>query len=440
MSSHFFATFLLLLIAPHLFAAEVYLPDNLLYVSLVTQPDSLVCRYEKLNTELQIQSVSAKINELELPVLKTESYPTERDLTVILFLVDVSDPRRQAVIEKNKVQLKQLLELAKPHHHFGLSIFATDLNELAPLGTATEEMFPLIEEINATGQTTELYKHTLAAVKTLAAYPAQRKAIFIFSDGGAEDTAYTHQEVVDTAKNAHIRIYGLGFSMSTSASVNLQTLEKLSQETQGLFFKADNQYRLPASFLDAPYTLMDSGQKITFDLKPAIALGLTGQQETTITWQTASDPLQVTQLIEIENPVLPLLEGETLLVEDDEFRFEKWQLGLLTGGGILFILLIWLIFRPLRPYAYLESNQLRYPIRLSTVRIGRHSDNELTLNNTSVSSHHAELHRRRDGQFVIVDLDSLNGVYINGQLSKTGVLANGDNIEIGEVKLLFIKK
>jgi hypothetical protein len=307
---------------------------------------------------------------------------------------------------------------------------------LASLGTPVENIIEQVEQIQATGQTTELYKHSLTAIETLATYPAQRKALFIFSDGGAEDTAYTHEEVVAAAKQAQIRIYGLGFAMSTSASVQLQTIEKLSLETNGLYFKANRQYALPEAFLQSPFKLIDNGQKVIFDLAPAIENELTGQQNVSINWQTATGSLQTTQTINIPAlPIVPDSNVETTLESNYIDVLKQWWLWIL---GVFLLLISLLILRPLRIYAYLESEKLRYPIKQTTVRIGRHSDNELSLSNTSVSNHHAELHRRRDGQFVIVDLDSLNGIYVNGEQTKTSFLSNGDSIEIGEVKLFFV--
>lgn len=78
-----------------------------------------------------------------------------------------------------------------------------------------------------------------------------------------------------------------------------------------------------------------------------------------------------------------------------------------------------------------------YPISKTAVRIGRGSDNDLSLNNDSVSRHHAEILCKRDGTFAITDLDSGNGVYVNGQeITQTSIKA-GDRVEIGEVAFTF---
>jgi pSer/pThr/pTyr-binding forkhead associated (FHA) protein len=64
-------------------------------------------------------------------------------------------------------------------------------------------------------------------------------------------------------------------------------------------------------------------------------------------------------------------------------------------------------------------------------------DNDVHLPNDSISSHHAEIHRRREGDFYIVDLSSTNGVFVNEQVVTQTELNDGDLIELGEVRLYF---
>ena len=71
-------------------------------------------------------------------------------------------------------------------------------------------------------------------------------------------------------------------------------------------------------------------------------------------------------------------------------------------------------------------------------RIGRHSDNDLTIRDSSISRQHAEIHRKRDGSFTITDLDSMNGVFVNQKKIDSVSLSDGDVIEIGDKAYRFI--
>jgi len=77
-----------------------------------------------------------------------------------------------------------------------------------------------------------------------------------------------------------------------------------------------------------------------------------------------------------------------------------------------------------------------FALRSGTNTIGRHPKCEIELPFTEVSRRHAEIALGPDG-FRIVDLDSNNGVYVNGKKVKEQVLADGDLIQIGTQSLRF---
>jgi pSer/pThr/pTyr-binding forkhead associated (FHA) protein len=69
--------------------------------------------------------------------------------------------------------------------------------------------------------------------------------------------------------------------------------------------------------------------------------------------------------------------------------------------------------------------------------IGRTSENDIILNHKSISRHHAKI-LREGKRFVIVDLESANGIRVGGAEHERTELDPGDLIELGEVKLRFI--
>jgi len=68
--------------------------------------------------------------------------------------------------------------------------------------------------------------------------------------------------------------------------------------------------------------------------------------------------------------------------------------------------------------------------------IGRAPDNGLVLGDARASRHHAHLHLRQ-GTLVLVDLDSQNGTIVNGQRVTEVALGVGDQILIGDTRLLI---
>ncbi len=82
------------------------------------------------------------------------------------------------------------------------------------------------------------------------------------------------------------------------------------------------------------------------------------------------------------------------------------------------------------------------PMRLErqTIHIGRNTDNEIVVNDKRVSRFHAEL-RCENGQFVVYDLGSTNGVRVNGAPASRPVpLRNNDVLTIGSHEFVFQRR
>ena len=79
----------------------------------------------------------------------------------------------------------------------------------------------------------------------------------------------------------------------------------------------------------------------------------------------------------------------------------------------------------------------RFPLLASKVRIGRDRDNDIILNHPAVSRFHAEIQKNGRGE-VLYDLNSSNGVYINGsRVMDNQVLHEKDVIRIANNTLIY---
>jgi pSer/pThr/pTyr-binding forkhead associated (FHA) protein len=79
----------------------------------------------------------------------------------------------------------------------------------------------------------------------------------------------------------------------------------------------------------------------------------------------------------------------------------------------------------------------RFLLDQSTTSAGRHPDSDIFLDDVTVSRRHAEF-RREGGGFLVVDVGSLNGTYVNREPVDTAALANGDEVQIGKFRLVFL--
>ncbi len=69
--------------------------------------------------------------------------------------------------------------------------------------------------------------------------------------------------------------------------------------------------------------------------------------------------------------------------------------------------------------------------------IGRHPENSLQLLDRIVSKNHATI-TSHGGRFLLKDLQSLNGMFVNGARAYEHALVNGDEIMMGTTRLVFI--
>lgn len=79
----------------------------------------------------------------------------------------------------------------------------------------------------------------------------------------------------------------------------------------------------------------------------------------------------------------------------------------------------------------------RFVLDRPVTSVGRHADSDIVLDDITVSQHHAEF-RCEKGQFQVVDVDSIGGTYVNRELIDSAVLANGDEVEMGKFRLMFL--
>lgn len=70
------------------------------------------------------------------------------------------------------------------------------------------------------------------------------------------------------------------------------------------------------------------------------------------------------------------------------------------------------------------------------VVMGRTDDCDLLLGGGGISKKHAIIERQQDGYY-ITDLNSLNGIAINGKAVQKSIIKNGDEIQLGSARIIF---
>ena len=78
-----------------------------------------------------------------------------------------------------------------------------------------------------------------------------------------------------------------------------------------------------------------------------------------------------------------------------------------------------------------------YPFLKDSVTIGRDEENGIVIDNLAVSSFHAKIDKVGP-DYIVTDLQSTNGTFVNDQKVVSHKLSHGDNLMIGKHVILFV--
>jgi len=90
---------------------------------------------------------------------------------------------------------------------------------------------------------------------------------------------------------------------------------------------------------------------------------------------------------------------------------------------------------PKQAYFIINGKEQRY-LKKAIIKIGRRSTSDIQLEDTMVSRDHLQL-RAKQGRYLLFDLSSTGGTFLNNQPVKTAVLKPGDVIRIGKTILIY---
>lgn len=402
-----------------------------------------------------LQSVKASLKGRTEPLDVTYTpFDIRKDTLSAMFLIQIVEPARSRTAQQIADAVLKITESRDPNRRFAAYSFANDLNLLAGFDAPKADFDKAVRNVRSSSLPTQLYQTALEAIEKLAKEPGARKALVILGDGNSDDTGYTHEQVVAAAKQAGITIHTLGFVEVASEMPRFQLLRRLAEDTGGfrreLRQARDGRFTVTPKF--TPEVLENGGTlQINLQAPPgtvtlAVQADLGGGKSETAE-QALMLPTPAVKPPAIVQPPPPSWEEKTAAWIKDN-RYISYALGL----GLLLASLGFLLFafgrrpsrdtsKPKTTYGWLEmldGNATRHPLQMTNVRIGRHSDNDVCLQNDSISRRHAVLHYDADSKhFKITDLGTENGVIVNKVRQTNHDLNDGDLIELGEVRLRF---
>lgn len=154
-----------------------------------------------------------------------------------------------------------------------------------------------------------------------------------------------------------------------------------------------------------------------------------------------SQVAEETQLILAGPPVVELLSSPELGPQQVRILAEHSQQSSDTVTAAVTAMLSEAPHSPIADVTLLDAflivnGRRHFPLRQPVVTIGRQLDNDIVLEESSVSRKHAQL-RWQYSRFVVYDLGSKSGTLVNGQPITECVLKTGDVLMLGTVPLIY---
>ena len=94
--------------------------------------------------------------------------------------------------------------------------------------------------------------------------------------------------------------------------------------------------------------------------------------------------------------------------------------------------------QPKNPQLITDDNR-SIPLTENIINIGRSLDNQIVLDDPQVSRHHLQL-RVRFGTYILFDIHSQSGTFVNGISVKEHHLKSGDVVRIGQTQMIYLEE
>jgi hypothetical protein len=422
------------------------------------KPGELLCEIDG-SEAVAVESVRQRAQDgslLASPAFLAGASEGSPTAVALLLNSGLEDP----LFARAKTALAALLTSDSRYVQAGLWVFATNVQNIAPLGTGAATLKAALDGQRNRGVTIELLRSINETAKQLSAGPRRRKLLVVASDGEFDDSAYRIPEITKSLRESDIRIVVFFPESGPEKVTRAQGLRRLADETDGLFLPVANSSQVQAAVKQLNAFIANSGSVVVERHAQASTLEVVLKNG-----RVLAQPIPALD-VKVEPPSAPPPveppPPPPLTLLSDPIGFAK-ALSLYSwmaiGAALLAIigLGLWFVARArqraaaasrktqtvgdLRPilgwFEFFDSQSTREPIHQSVTRIGRNRENDLVLNNSSVHRFHAVLSRDPAGKFTIVDLDTANGVRLNGVRVKSKEIGDGDVVELGEVRMRF---
>ena len=440
--------------------------------------DTLNNRISDLNADM----VSVFEDSVNNSTVELETIRGKGENVSVLIAVDASGSMRGGPIDSVKSAMKSFIMQIKEFDQISILSFHDEVETIATFTSSIDTLIESTENIAAKGSRTELYYGIRTGLKMLGETENlnDKKILIVLSDGKNEGEAYTDDDCINLANELGIPVYSIGFHSSADKKY-LRVLERISDKTGGEYNYSSTTEELKATYSKVFEQIQDrtvlcyttsifEADSLEHSVSVAVEVnGNTGESSFTFRSPPKASLINnrlilpsIVGLVVIVVVIIVFrkkarkkeekekLEAEKERIEaekaqkqaQDETKVEKEKVDdktkaverssdprktIISGRGDSAPSSIQLHFNsgPLAGQSETIS---------ANSTIGRGSDNDIVLDEKTVSGNHCRISVEGTG-YVIYDMDSTNGTIVNGNKVTSMTLSSGSTIELGSVKI-----
>lgn len=415
-----------------------------------------------------VASTPAPLTESAAPAALAPDAPLSGPAPVeVAVLLDTSGSLRPADLEATRALARAVFASLPPGSRLAVLSFDDESRVLQPATADPDAVDRALSGATRAGRFTALHDALFDASRLLRDSDSQRRAILLLSDGKDENSAVNVEDGLQIAQAEAIPVFAVGLGKIDEKS--LRRIAKLTDGSYSPLGEASGQEVAaliaqlpvraprpagPAAAADAPAQgvatpeALASGQLERIGAAALATLGFALAVGALLLWrrQNAPQPAQpqppapppvrsVSRAMARDSgstlPSMPAAkpdadrEGATLLTRLP-------QVG--AAGGTVVLKSTPMLRVKNGPGAglLLELSEA------TAISLGRSPGNDIVLEDDAVSGQHARI-RCEDGAFVVHDLQSTNGTFVNERRVERHTLVNGDVVRLGETLMEFVR-
>jgi len=358
---------------------------------------------------------------------------------IVAVTLDTSGSIRPEILAATRDLALSVLEALPPGSEIALFTFDDESRLVLPRSHDPEAIRQALAGVNRAGRYTALHDAIYDASRYLAEAPPSRKAIVLITDGLDENSALKLEDGMKIAVENRIPVFAVGVG-----NVQEAVLRRIAKLSAGEFTKLEDTSgsAIAGRIAELPMPTPPPPAAPAPVVQPLPAAGRPAAGRTAL-WlgSLALLVLGAATVIYLRRRpgqgALPPAGSEDEEEEGEEGAKDDATVVMRSPTVTPVEKTVMLRFNPgLKVTAGPLQGQVFRLSSETALSIGRAPTNDVAIPDTAVSSEHCRV-RPEGGVFVVHDLKSTNGTFVNDKRIKRHALMEGDVIRVGETRIEF---